>query len=58
MAMERVSITVDGAEWERFAGAVLAADPDSNSSAAVRKFVRWFLRNPGAELPARPEPRA
>jgi hypothetical protein len=36
--------------WERFGE---AAEPDR--SAVLRDFVRWYVREPGAKMPRRPE---
>jgi hypothetical protein len=43
-------LRVDDDLWEEFGA---AAEPDR--SAVIRDFMRWFIREPGAKLPARPE---
>lgn len=43
-------IRVDLDLWERF-GAV--AQPDRSST--LREFMRWYVREPGAKMPKRPE---
>ena len=45
----RQTVRVDEDLWARF-GAV--ADPDR--SAVLREFIAWYVREPGAKLPARP----
>lgn len=43
--------------WERFAQAVgRSADPEADMSKVLRQFVRWYGREPGADLPERPQP--
>jgi len=37
--------------WERFGAAAAAAGSDR--STVVRELIRWYLREPGAELPER-----
>ncbi|GAA4929022.1 hypothetical protein GCM10023224_05530 [Streptomonospora halophila] len=42
--------------WERFAAAVeRSPDPEADMSKVLRSFVRWYVGEPGAELPRRPE---
>ena len=36
-------IRIDDDLWERFDNAVRRADPDSNRSAVLRKFTRWYV---------------
>lgn len=43
--------------WERFEQAVKRADPDSNRSANLRRYVRWFVGDIN-EMPQRPTPPA
>lgn len=43
-------IRIDPALWERF-GEV--AQPDR--SAAIRDFIRWYVREAGAKMPKRPD---
>jgi hypothetical protein len=40
--------------WVRFEQAVHRADPDSDRSKVLRQFVAWYVREPGAKMPARP----
>jgi hypothetical protein len=40
--------------WDRFDQAVHRVDPESDRSKTLRQFVAWFVREPGAKLPARP----
>lgn len=47
----RRAVRLEDELWERF-GAV--ADPDR--STVVRAFIAWYVREPGAKLPRRPEP--
>ena len=42
---------------EEFKAAVGRAEPGQDMSTEVRKFIAWYVRRPGAKLPARP-PRA
>jgi len=44
------NVRVDRGLWESF-GSV--AEPDR--SAVLREFIRWYVREPGAKLPRRPE---
>lgn len=48
----RQTIRVDELTWAEFGDAVAAADADRSS--AIRDFVNWYLRKPGAKLPKRP----
>ena len=42
--------------WERFGAAVeRSSDPEADMSKVLRTFVRWYVREPGAKLPERPE---
>lgn len=41
--------------WKDFARAVAEVDPETNRSAVVRSFVRWYVGEPGAKLPERPQ---
>lgn len=41
--------------WEKFQKAVEAGpDPEADRSKVLRTFVRWYVGEPGAELPKRP----
>ena len=41
--------------WDRFGAAVEASpDPEADRSKVLRTFVRWYVGEPGAELPKRP----
>lgn len=43
--------------WERFGEAVeRGPDPEADMSKVLRAFVRWYVGEPGAKLPERPEP--
>lgn len=43
--------------WERFGTAVdNGPDPEADMSKVLRSFVRWYVGEPGAKLPERPEP--
>lgn len=44
-----VTIRLDEDLWARF------GQLTSDRSAAVREFIRWYVREPGAKLPRRPE---
>jgi hypothetical protein len=48
-------IRLDEDLWERFDDAVRRKDPDSNRSAVLRKFTRWFVGDID-EMPQRPAP--
>lgn len=50
-------IGFDNDLWERFEQAVKHADPDSNRSAVLRKFARWYVGDIN-DLPQRPAPKA
>lgn len=49
-------IRLDEDLWQRFEEAAKRADPDSNRSAVLRKFIRWYVGDIG-DFPRRPEPR-
>ncbi|MFJ9558233.1 hypothetical protein ACIRPH_30885 [Nocardiopsis sp. NPDC101807] len=41
--------------WEKFELAVKKSpDPEADRSKVLRTFVRWYVGEPGAELPKRP----
>lgn len=40
--------------WERFGEAVTQADPEADRSKVLRNFIRWYIGEPGAQLPKRP----
>ncbi|PBC71550.1 hypothetical protein BX265_6160 [Streptomyces sp. TLI_235] len=40
-------------EWLPFADA--AQESGTSRAEAVREFIRWYLRRPGAKLPPRPD---
>lgn len=45
--------------WESFGDAVeRGPDPEADMSKVLRAFVRWYVGEPGAKLPERPEPKA
>ncbi|WP_157253155.1 hypothetical protein [Nonomuraea typhae] len=42
--------------WKRFGEAVERSDdPEADMSKVLRAFVRWYVGDPGAKLPERPE---
>lgn len=43
-------------EWDPFGEAAKAMHPTGRSPRAseLRKFIRWYMRRPGAKLPERP----
>ncbi|PWI20549.1 hypothetical protein DI272_19180 [Streptomyces sp. Act143] len=43
-------------EWNGFGDATRAVHPTGRSprGAVLREFMRWYMRRPGAKLPARP----
>lgn len=45
-------IRVEQGLWDEFGEATAAGDTDR--SAALRAFMAWYARRPGAKLPARP----
>jgi len=47
-------IRMDNDLWKRLDEAAKAADPDSNRSALLRKFARWYVGDID-ELPQRPQ---
>jgi hypothetical protein len=49
-------IRLDNDLWERFDRAVQQADPDSNRSVILRKFIRWYVGDIG-DFPQRPDPK-
>jgi hypothetical protein len=49
----RQTIRVDEALWEQFGER--AASVDNDRSALLRDFMRWFVREPGAKMPKRPD---
>jgi len=43
--------------WESFGDAVeRGPDPEADMSKVLRAFVRWYVGEPGAKLPERPDP--
>ena len=43
--------------WKRFGDAVEdGPDPEADMSKVLRAFVRWYVGEPGAKVPERPEP--
>jgi hypothetical protein len=48
-------IRMDDDLWERLDKAAKEADPDSNRSALLRRFARWYVGDID-EMPRRPEP--
>ena len=50
-------IRMDEDLWQRLDEAVKRADPDSNRSALLRRFSRWYVGDID-EMPKRPEPKA
>ena len=48
-------IRMDDDLWERLDEAVKRADPDSNRSALLRRFARWYVGDID-EMPKRPDP--
>jgi hypothetical protein len=48
-------VRMDDDLWERFGESVIRADPDSNRSAVLRRFARWYVGDID-EMPQRPEP--
>jgi hypothetical protein len=51
-----IKMKMDMDLWERLDEAVKRADPDSNRSALLRRFARWYVGDI-EEMPRRPEPR-
>jgi len=49
-------IRLDDDLWQRFEDAVGRADPDSNRSVVLRKFIRWYVGDID-EMPQRPKPK-
>lgn len=47
-------IRVDLGLWDRFGWAAGAAGYDR--STVLREFMAWYVREPGAKMPRRPEP--
>lgn len=47
-------IRIDDDLWKRLDVAAKAADPDSNRSALLRKFARWYVGDID-EMPQRPQ---
>jgi hypothetical protein len=45
-------IRVEASLWDEFGKAATASDTDR--SAALRAFMAWYARRPGAKLPTRP----
>lgn len=51
------AFAVPGPAWERFGDAVeRGPDPEADMSKVLRAFVRWYVGEPGAKLPERPDP--
>lgn len=49
----RHAIRIPDDLWDRAGETAEATGTDRN--AAIREFLRWFVREPGAQLPERPE---
>lgn len=49
-------IRMDDDLWERLDEAAKRMDPDSNRSAVLRRFARWYVGDID-EMPQRPEPK-
>jgi hypothetical protein len=49
----RQTIRVDETLWERFAEAAAVGELDR--SGVLRDFIRWYVREPGAKMPRRPD---
>jgi hypothetical protein len=47
---------IDEDLWKDFETAVKRADPSSDRSAELRRYMEWFTGRPGADLPDRPQP--
>lgn len=47
-------IRIDPALWEKFGQAVEAAG-DSDRSTVLREFIRWYVGEPDAQEPTRPQ---
>jgi hypothetical protein len=48
----RQTIRVDEALWDRFAE--VATLDETDRSAVLREFIRWYIGEPGADMPQRP----
>ncbi|MDG4788074.1 hypothetical protein O7626_19370 [Micromonospora sp. WMMD1102] len=46
-------IRIDPTLWERFGRAVALLGGDR--SGVLREFIRWYVREPGAKMPKRPD---
>lgn len=55
-ALKRRTIRIEKDLWDQFGAACAAADTDR--SAVLREFIRWYIGEPDAALPKRPKPRA
>lgn len=51
---DRRTIRIPADLWDEFGEAT--QDVQDGRSGALRAFMRWYLRKPGAELPAQREP--
>lgn len=49
----RQTIRVDEALWEHFGAG--AEQMGADRSAVLREFIRWYVREPGAKMPKRPD---
>ncbi|WP_146174724.1 hypothetical protein [Umezawaea tangerina] len=49
----RQTIRVDEVLWEQFGAQAMRSGGDR--SALLRDFIRWYVREPGARMPKRPE---
>ena len=50
------SVRVSDEDWTDLGDTASAAGADR--AKVINAFIRWYLRRPGAELPARPSPKA
>lgn len=46
-------IRVEAGLWERFGRAAARAGVDRSS--LIREFIAWYVRDPGAKMPKRPD---
>ena len=57
MATRQRNLRIDDDLWDSFGEAIERASPEFDRSAVMRQLIRWYVGEPGAKLPDRPEPK-
>lgn len=51
---DRQTFRLDRGVWDEFGETTSRTDPPSDRASVLRDFIRWYNRERGAKLPARP----